>query len=319
VDILITGGAGFLGARLIEALVEGRGRPGLPGFDRIVSLDLAPCPVRSDRVVSEVGSINDPDLVARLVGPGTVAVFHLAAVVSGQAEREFETGMAVNLDGTRALLDACRTRAKQPFFFFSSSLAVFGRDCPDVVGDSQILRPQSSYGAQKAIGEMLVADYSRKGYIRGVAGRLPTVVIRPGKPNAAASSFASSILREPMAGLPATCPVDVDLPLWISSPDAVIRNVLALATLDPARLEDNQAVNLPGITVTPREMLAELGRRFGKATVDLVSLQRDPAIEAIVASWPSAFDTSRALGFGLSGDAGIADIVAQHAATLANG
>jgi nucleoside-diphosphate-sugar epimerase len=316
---MVTGGAGFLGAKLIEALVEGRGRPGLPGFDRIVSLDLAPCPVRSDRVVSEVGSINDPDLVGRLVGPGTAAVFHLAAVVSGQAEREFETGMAVNLDGTRALLDACRTQARQPFFFFSSSLAVFGRDCPEVVGESQVLRPQSSYGAQKAIGEMLVADYSRKGFVRGVAGRLPTVVIRPAKPNAAASSFASSILREPMAGLPATCPVDLDLPLWISSPDAVIRNILTLAVIDLARLEGNHTVNLPGITVTPRQMLAELDRRFGKATVDLVTLDRDPAIEAIVASWPSAFDTSRALGLGLSRDGGIGDIVSQHAEALVRG
>lgn len=316
-DILVTGGAGFLGARLVGALLDGRGQPGGLMFDRIVSLDLAPCPVHTDRVTSLIGSVTDPAALAHAVTPETGAIFHLAAVVSGQAERDFDTGMAVNLDGTRALLDACRSAGSVPFFFFSSSLAVFGRDCPAIVTDAQVLRPQSSYGTQKAIGEMLVADYSRKGYVRGVSGRLPTVVIRPGKPNAAASSFASSILREPMAGLPADCPVDLDLPLWVSSPDAVTRNIAALAALGPEALADRGPVNLPGITVTPRDMLAELGRRCGAAAVDLVRLAPDPAIEAIVASWPARFDTSGATRLGLRGDAGIDEIVGQHLASMA--
>ena len=311
-EILVTGGAGFLGARLIATLLDGRGQPGGLDFDRIVSLDLAPCPVASPLVTSQIGSITDPALLARAVTPRTGAVFHLAAVVSGQAERDFDIGTSVNLDGTRALLDACRAAGSAPFFFFSSSLAVFGRDCPAIVTDAQVLRPQSSYGTQKAIGEMLVADYSRKGYVRGVTGRLPTVVIRPGKPNAAASSFASSILREPLAGLPADCPVDLDLPLWISSPDTVIRNIAALASLPPDALADRVPVNLPGITVTPREMLAELGLRFGASAVDLVRLAPDPAIAAIVASWPSRFDTARAAALGLPGDQGIGAIVEQH-------
>ena len=313
-DIVVTGGAGFLGARLIGALLSAQGQTGGLSFTRIILVDLAPCPVSSPKVVSEIGSVTDPALLARTITAQTGAVFHLAAVVSGQAERDFDIGMAVNLDGTRALLDACRASGAAPFFFFSSSLAVFGRDCPAIVTDAQVLRPQSSYGTQKAIGEMLVADYSRKGYVRGVTGRLPTVVIRPGKPNAAASSFASSILREPIAGLPADCPVDMDLPLWISSPDAIIRNIAALAALPPAALNDAVPVNLPGITVTPREMLAELGRRCGAAAVDLVKHAPDPAIEAIVASWPSRFDTTRATNLGLTGDEGIGAVVQQHLA-----
>lgn len=180
--------------------------------------------------------------------------------------------------------------------------------------DAQALHPQSSYGAQKAIGELLVADYARKGFVRGVTGRLPTVVIRPGRPNAAASSFASSILREPIAGQVATCTVDPDLPLWISSPDAVIRNIVALAAADPAALAENVPVNLPGITVTPREMLDALGRRFGRAAVERVRIAPDPAIEAIVASWPSRFDVSRAEALGLYGDAGMEDVLEQHVA-----
>ncbi len=313
-DIIVTGGAGFLGERLIRALLDARGTAGLPVFDRIVSLDLAPCPVDDPAVTSKVGNINDATLVGRIIGKDTAAVFHLAAVVSSQAEAEFETGMGVNLDGTRALLEACRTGANGPFFFFSSSLAVFGADCPDVVTDAQVLRPRSSYGTQKALGELLVADYARRGFVRGVVGRLPTVVIRPGKPNAAASSFASSILREPIAGQPATCAVAEDLALWISSPDAVIRNIVALAGIDHAALGTNVAVNLPGITVTPRQMLDELGARFGAEAVARVTIAPDPAIEAIVASWPAHFDVARARALGLTGDEDIGEIVSNYVA-----
>ena len=222
--------------------------------------------------------------------------------------------MSVNLDGTRAMLEACRIRADRPFFFFSSSLAVFGADCPEMVTDAQVLRPQSSYGTQKAVGELLVADYSRKGFVRGVVGRLPTVVIRPGKPNAAASSFASSILREPIAGEPATCAVAEDLALWISSPDAVIRNIVELAALDHDRLAGNIAVNLPGITVTPRDMLDELGARFGADAVARVTIAPDPKIESIVSSWPARFDISYAAHLGLTGDSGIGEIMDNYRA-----
>lgn len=310
-QIVVTGGAGFLGARLIRALLAAQdtGRPGLPPFDTVLSLDLGPCTVQDPRVISRVGNITDPDLAAAVIGPETSALFHLAAVVSGQAEAEFDIGMAVNLDGTRTLLDACRNRADRPFVFFSSSLAVFGANCPPVVGDDQVLRPRSSYGTQKAIGELLVADYSRKGFIRGIVGRLPTVVIRPGKPNAAASSFASSILREPIEGQPAVCSVDPALDLWISSPDAVIANIETLSTLDHALLDGQVTINLPGITVSPATMINALGRRLGPATADLVTVAPDPAIESIVGSWPSRFDTRRAENLGLRSDGGIDDLI----------
>lgn len=314
--IIVTGGAGFLGARLISALLGAKDASltGLPAFDRIVSLDLARCPVDDARVVSETGDITDPAVARRLIGPDTTALFHLAAVVSSQAEAEFETGMAVNLDGTRNLLEACRTLANRPFVFFSSSLAVFGADCPAIVPEDQVLRPRSSYGTQKAIGELLVADYSRKGFIDGVVGRLPTVVIRPGRPNAAASSFASSILREPIAGKPATCAVAPALDIWISSPDAVIRNLVALAALDYGRLGGQVTVNLPGITVTPEGMIAAMRDRFGAKTAALVEIAPDPAIEAIVASWPSRFDTTRAETLGLVGDRGLAEVIDNYLA-----
>lgn len=318
-NILVTGGAGFLGARLIRALLDARDAgqaPPLLAEGDIVSLDLSPCPVDDPRVRSEIGSIADPVVAGRVIGPQTVAVFHLAAVVSGQAEAEFETGMAVNLDGTRHLLDACRTRAARPFFFLSSSLAVFGAGCPPVVGPDQVLRPLSSYGAQKAIGEMLLADYSRRGFVDGVAARIPTVAVRAGRPNAAASSFVSSILREPVAGAPAVCPVPLDLPLWITSPDAAIGNILALAGLDRARLGGTVTIDLPGLTVTPREMLAALERRCGAAVRARVTHAPDPRIEAIVASWPAAFDTARAQALGLGGDRSIDAILDRHLATV---
>jgi nucleoside-diphosphate-sugar epimerase len=313
-EIVVTGGAGFLGARLITTLLEAKdsGRAGLPVFERVVSLDLAACPVDDPSVISEIGDVTDPTAAELLIGPDTAALFHLAAVVSSQAEAEFETGMAVNLDGTRNLLEACRAHAKAPFVFFSSSLAVFGASCPPVVGDDQVLRPQSSYGSQKAIGELLVADYSRKGFIKGVVGRLPTVVIRPGKPNAAASSFASSILREPIAGEMAVCTVKPDLDLWISSPDAVIRNIVTLAAMDHSKLDRQVTLNLPGITASPVQMIDALRDTFGEETANLVKHRPDPEIEAIVASWPSRFDTVRASRLGLSGDSGLPEIIEHY-------
>lgn len=312
-QVLVTGGAGFLGARLISALLAAKdaGNPRLPAFDRIVSLDLAPCPVDDSRVVSEIGNITERAMVDRLVSADTSMLFHLAAVVSSQAEAEFETGFEVNLDGTRNLLEVCRLRAERPFVFFSSSLAVFGPDCPPIVRDDQVLRPQSSYGTQKAMGELLVADYSRKGFIDGISARLPTVVIRPGKPNAAASSFASSILREPISGKRAFCKVAHDLPLWISSPDRVIENIVALAAMAPER-RNLPSINLPGITVTPGDMIDALRETHGAEIAALVEIAPDPSIEAIVGSWPSRFDTTNALDRNLRGDRDLGEVIANY-------
>src|SRR6202050_635659 len=199
--IVITGGCGFLGRRLALLLIE-RGST-LGAIDELVLFDNAPSalPLPDDRRVSIVtGDIADRDTVKKLIAPGTDAVFHLAAVVSGQAEADTDLGYRVNLDGTRAVLDACRALGSAPRLVFASSLAVYGGELPPAVGDDTPLHPQSSYGAQKAIGELLVNDYSRKGFIDGRALRLPTVVVRPGLPNRAASTFASSIVRAPLFG-----------------------------------------------------------------------------------------------------------------------
>lgn len=316
-QVIVTGGAGFLGARLISALLdpEGAEQAGLSGLDRIVSFDLAPCPVEDSRVVSQTGDITDAVALSRLATPDTAAVIHLAAVVSSQAEAEFDLGMAVNVDGTRALLEAARATGTAPVFFFSSSLAVFGADCPEVVRDDQVLRPRSSYGTQKAMGEMLVADYTRKGFVRGVSARLPTVTIRPGKPNAAASSFVSSILREPLAGEAAVLPVAPDLPLWVSSPDTVVRNIVGLLGHAAAGRAGTAPINLPGITVTPREMITALGEACGAEAAARVTHCPDPDIEAIVGSWPSRFDVAAARQLGLFSDRNIAEIIDRHRVT----
>lgn len=219
------GGAGFLGSRLIARLLD-------QGFgpDRqvvsVVSLDRVECPVRDARVTSVVGSIDDAADVARALSQGPDVVYHLAAVLSGQSEAEFDTGLNINVDATRLLLEECRKLAVAPRFVFTSSLAVFGGEMPDTVPETMATMPQSSYGCGKAIGELLVGEYSRKGFVDGITCRLPTISVRPGKPNSAASSFVSGILREPLAGEPSECPVPLDTRLWISSPDAAIANLV---------------------------------------------------------------------------------------------
>jgi nucleoside-diphosphate-sugar epimerase len=315
--IIVTGGGGFLGRRLITALLAARdaGRSGLPPFDRIVSLDLAPAGLDDARVASRIGNISDPGFIREVVTGDVTAIYHLAAVVSGQAEADFDLGMRVNFDGVRTLLEAARALTKPPKFVFASSLAVFGGDLPPTVRDDQALVPSSSYGAQKAIGELLVSDYARKGFVDGHALRLPTVVVRPGKPNAAASSFASGIIREPLAGAKAVCPVPTSTRLWLSSPDAVVTNLVHALTLQPSK--GGQAVNLPGISVTVDDMLASLERVGGREKRGLVRQQSDPRIEAIVCSWPGDFDVGRALSMGFVRDADFDAVVRQYALEFA--
>jgi len=249
---------------------------------------------------------------------GADVVFHLAAVVSGQAEADFDLGMRVNVDGTRSLLEAARAGGRRPKFVFASSLAVFGPPLPEVITDDTAVRPRSSYGAQKAIGELLVSDYSRKGFVDGRVTRLPTVCVRPGRPNAAASSFVSGIIREPLNGLESVCPVDASLELWLSSPRAAVANLAHAAWLPAASLGERRVVNLPGITVTVREMIAVLGRLGGREAAGRVRFAQDPAVDRIVSSWPSRFDVSRAIGLGFVRDPGfeslVRDFIADNAA-----
>ncbi|HEU0231073.1 MAG TPA: D-erythronate dehydrogenase [Burkholderiaceae bacterium] len=305
--VLITGGAGFLGQRLARRLLargrltDGAGREG--AIDQLTLADVVPASDFGDaRVRVETGDIADPSFLKRLVDARTTSIFHLAAVVSGQAEADFDLGMRVNLDAPRLLLEACRQSGHVPKVVFTSSVAVYGGTLPDGVRDSTALNPQSSYGTQKAIGELLLNDYSRRGFVDGRALRLPTISIRPGKPNKAASSFASGILREPLNGGNAVCPVSAGLRLWLSSPRRAVESLMAGHELPAASLGLNRCVNLPGLSVTVGEMLAALERVAGAEVAARVSFQPDPVIEKIVASWPGAWDDSRAKALGLEGD-----------------
>ncbi len=253
-------------------------------------------------------------------------IFHLAAVVSGEAEADFEKGYRVNLDGTRALLEAIRaipareghvrkghaSEGYRPRLVFTSSLAVFGGPLPDVIPDDFVLRPQSSYGVQKAMGELLVADYSRRGFIDGISLRLPTICVRPGLPNRAASGFYSGILREPLNGQPAVLPVPETMRHWFASPRAAIGFLVRAAELDAAALEGVRSLTLPGISATVADQIAALRRLAGDRAVALIERRPDPAIEAIVGTWPKAFDAARARALGFVPDAGIDAILTAY-------
>ena len=305
--IVITGGGGFLGQRLARELLSHPDRIDLTAgdnFDReIVLVDIAPPQkgIVDSRVRFLAGDITHPQFIKEILGSDPDAIFHLAAVVSGAAEADFDLGMRVNLDGTRALLEACRGLGRPPRVVFASSLAVFGPPLPEVVTDSTTPIPQSSYGTQKLIGEFLVAEFTRKGFIDGRVVRLPTVSIRPGRPNAAASSFASGILREPLNGQEAVCPVEPDTALWLISPRLAVDGLLQALTIERQEL-GLRAINLPGITVTVREMVAALERVAGADAVKRIRWEPDPRVRAIVETWPARFYTARADSLGFSRD-----------------
>ena len=307
--ILITGGAGFLGKRLAARLLA------RADIDEIVLVDVAPAEGLADpRVRTVAGDIADATLMASLVDARTAGVFHLAAVVSGQAEADFELGMRINLDASRLLLDLCRQRGHKPRVVFTSSVAVYGGDLPDVVTDDLALRPASSYGTQKAIAELLLADYSRRGFVDGRVLRLPTVSVRPGLPNKAASSFASGIIREPLNGEDAVCPVAPETRLWLLSPRRAIDCLIHGFDLDADALGRQRAINLPGITVTAGEMVASLRRVAGEEVASRVHWERDAAIERIVGTWPGAWNTARAETLGFKGDANFEQVVRAYIA-----
>ncbi len=303
--ILITGGAGFLGQRLAQQLLKN------VSLQRLTLADVAAPAIslEDDRIAFLKTDLTDAQAVKSLVTAELTAVYHLAAVVSGQAEANFDLGMAVNGDGTRHLLEAVRHQAPGAKFIFASSLAVFGGDLPQVITDETAVAPRSSYGTQKAIAELWVNDYSRKGFIDGCVLRLPTVCVRPGKPNAAASSFASSIIREPLQGQSAICPVDPSLALWISSPEAVVQNLVHSLTLNTERFEGSRTINLPGLTVTVEAMIDALASLTDQATAGRIQYQPGRAISQIVASWPSEFDVSRAIALGFTQDHSFEEII----------
>lgn len=307
--IMITGGAGFLGKRLAAGLL------GRADIDEIVLVDVAPAEGHADpRIRTVTGDIADSSLMASLVDARTAGIFHLAAVVSGQAEADFELGMRINLDASRLLLDLCRQRGHRPRVVFTSSVAVYGGNLPDIVTDDLALRPASSYGTQKAIAELLLADYSRRGFVDGRVLRLPTVSVRPGLPNKAASSFASGIIREPLNGEDAVCPVAPETRLWLLSPRCAIDCLIHGFDLDADALGRQRAINLPGITVTAGEMVESLRRVAGEEVASRVHWERDAAIERIVGTWPGAWNTARAETLGFKGDRNFEQVVRAYIA-----
>jgi len=317
--IVITGGAGFLGVRLARAILARETLTDVRNVARavreIVLLDVAAPPDLGDpRVRAVAGELADPAVIERVVTGDTDSIFHLAAVVSGEAEANFDLGMRVNLDATRLLLERCRRLASPPKFVFASSLAVFGGPLPDPVPDDAPLTPQASYGTQKAIGELLVYDMTRKGFIDGRSLRLPTVTVRPGKANKAASSFASGIIREPLAGVDAVCPVVATTKMWVISPRAVIANLIVGHEVPASAFAQSRSVNVPGILVSAEEMVAALRRVAGDAVADRVKWEIDPVIARIVSTWPANFAPKLGPALGMRGDSDFEGIVRAYIA-----
>lgn len=318
--VVITGGAGFLG-KLLAAKILARGaltdaEGQIRDVDELVLVDMAPASgeawIDDPRVSQVIGDVADRSVLAQAMTANTGSVFHLAAVVSGQAEADFDIGMHVNVDATRALLELTRLLPKAPKFVFTSSIAVFGGTLPAVLPDDQALTPQGSYGAQKAMCELLVSDMSRRGMIDGRSLRLPTVTVRPGKPNKAASSFASGIIREPLAGVEAICPTSPDTRMWVQSPPRVIENLLIGHEAPAATLVNTRSISVPGITVSVREMVESLRRVAGDAVAARVTWQPDPVIDRLVSSWPQAFSAERGRALGMTADASFDDMVRAY-------
>jgi nucleoside-diphosphate-sugar epimerase len=313
--ILVTGGAGMIGRKLAERLARDGALGGTP-ITAMELVDVVPPEVPAGGgfpVGWQAVDVAAPGTAAALVEARPDVVFHLAAMVSGGAEADLAGGYRVNLDGTRALLEAIRVMdGYVPRVVFASSIAVFGAPFPDVIPDDFHLTPLTSYGAQKAIGELLLTDLSRRGLLDGVAIRLPTICVRPGRPNAAASGFFSNIIREPLAGRETVLPVSEDVRHPLASPRAAVDYLLRAATLDAARLGDRRALTMPGLSVTVAEQIEALRELAGDRAVALIRREHDPVIAGIVAGWPRAFATERAAELGFRGESTFAEILAVH-------
>src|SRR5450755_990648 len=311
--LLVLGAAGMLGGKLVERLA----RDPLLGAERISEMLLVDVvPVQSGAagevgVETLVADIAEPGVAEDLLSGRPEVIFDLAAVVSGEAEVDLEKGYRVNLDGTRRLLDAARPsgRSYRPRLVFSSSIAVFGPPFPDVIGDEYATTPATSYGTQKAVAELLLSDYTRRGFLDGIGIRLPTICVRPGRPNRAASGFFSSIIREPLNGEAAVLPVSTDVRHWFASPRAAVQFLLHAASLESRVIGQQRSLTMPGVSATVAMEIDALRRVAGDRAVSLIRSEPDEAIAEMVAGWPRAFDARRASALGFRAEASFDEIV----------
>ena len=314
--ILIIGAAGMVGRKLSERLA----RDGQLGGREISHLDMADMvapvpPAGAGFLVSlHIADVSSPAAAPAMLAGKPDVIFHLASIVSGEAEQNFDKGYAINLDGMRFLLEAVRHvgGGYKPRLVFTSSIAVFGAPFPDAIGDEFLSAPLTSYGTQKAICELLLSDYTRKGFVDGVGILLPTICVRPGKPNLAASGFFSNIIREPLAGQEAVLPVSDDVRHWHASPRAAVAFLLHAATLHADMLGPRRNLSLPGLSVTVAEQIEALRRVGGEKAVRLIRREPNPAIAKIVAGWPRNFDARRAIGLGFEAEGSFDEIIRVH-------
>jgi nucleoside-diphosphate-sugar epimerase len=313
VRVLVTGAAGMLGRKLVERLARDGALGGEP-IERLILADVVEPQAPPGDIPCELyaADVSQRGAEETLLAERPEVVFHLAAVVSGEAESDFDKGYRVNLDGTRNLFEAIRRAGHRPRVVFASSIAVYGQPFPDVIEDDQFLGPLTSYGTQKAIGELLLNDYTRKGFLDGIGLRLPTVAVRPGRPNAAASGFFSNIIREPLNGQEAVLPVPDDTRHWVCSPRSAVGFLVHAATVDGAAVGPRRTLSMPGVSVTVAEQLESLRRAGGDEAVARVRRERDETIAGMVGAWARAFDPQRALALGFRADDDFDAIVRAH-------
>jgi D-erythronate 2-dehydrogenase len=319
VHILIIGAAGMVGRKLTERLAKD-GNLGNKTIRQATLVDVVKptAPARPPfAVATAAGDISNADAVRLLIEDRPDVIFHLAAIVSGEAELNFEKGYAINLEGTRHLLEAIRhrhtsERAYCPRLVFTSSIAVFGAPFPAKITDEFFHQPLTSYGTQKAIGELLLSDFTRKGFVDGIGIRLPTICVRPGTPNAAASGFFSNIIREPLAGHEAVLPVSEEVMHWHASPRAAVNFLVHAATLDGGSVGSRRNLTMPGLAVTVGEQIAALRRIAGDRVAALIRHEPDAAIIKIVSGWPRNFDPQRAVALGFTAEKNFDEIIRAH-------